>query len=189
MNIIYKVRRTNSRIKFKLRELNLKLVRLFLFNKLLTQFGVFYGTFLEHIVSILTNLRKCFFKFCFITNNSVNARFLTRYMALKLKRKFPLFYVINPLKKELRKLAYKKRKKKKNLIFSFLNYKTDLKKIEIDYKFIFRSVLNLLLLRYNKTSKFYYKKYKTYITYEFFPFFFLLKENRKKEKNQLLLNF
>jgi len=39
---------------------------------------------------ILTDMYKYHFKFCFITNNSVNAKFLVRYIGLKLKRKFPL---------------------------------------------------------------------------------------------------
>ncbi len=116
MNIIYKVRRTSSRIQFKLRELNLKLIRLFLSNKILKIFGIFYGKFLSHILSLFIKIENFNFKFCFITNNSVNAKFLTRYMGLKLKRKFPLFTVVNPLRKELRKLSRKKKRKESKFI-------------------------------------------------------------------------
>jgi len=112
MNIIYKVRNRSSRVRFKLQDLNLKLMKVFVFSKIFTKFAKFYGDFLRHILSILTKINKFNFKFCIISNNSVNARFLTRYIGLKLRKKFPLFFVINPLKKELRKLSGKKKDKK-----------------------------------------------------------------------------
>jgi len=124
-----------------LRELNLKLIRLFLFNRVLTEFAFFYGKFLAHILYLFINIKNFKFKFCFITNNSVNAKFLTRYMGLKLKRKFPLFYVVNPLKKEFRKLANKKKEKKLGLLFDYFSSKIKLDKTKMTYKDGFNSVL------------------------------------------------
>ena len=160
MNIISKIKRTSSRIKFRLRELNLKLVRLFLFNRVLTQFGFFYGRFLKYILYILTNMKKFNFKFCFITNNSVNAKFLTRYMGLKLKRKFPLFVVVNPLRKELRKLAGKKKEKKSFLLFNYFNSKNNLKKIKINYKESYSAILKHLCNKYLEVYVYYFQEYK-----------------------------
>src|SRR6201996_2656540 len=185
MNIISKIKRTSSRIKFRLRELNLKLVRLFLFNRVLTQFGFFYGRFLKYILYILTNMKKFNFKFCFITNNSVNARFLTRYMGLKLKSKFPLFFVINPLKKEFRKLSKKKKEKKSNLFFNYFSTKINLNKININYKESYISVLKYLYSKYLEISIFYYKKYQMLITFDIFYYFFMLKK-RYKYKSLLI---
>ena len=188
MNIIYKVRKSSSRVKFKLRELNLKLIRLFIFNRVLTQFGFFYGKFLTHILYLLINVKNFFFKFCFITNNSVNAKFLTRYMGLKLKRKFPLFVVVNPLKKEFRKLSNKKKEKKYNLLFNFFSSKIDLNlnKMNFDYKRSFRFILFYLFAKYLELSYYYYKEHKTLITMDVYIYFLMLKN---KYKHPSLLMF
>jgi len=186
MNIISKIKRTSSRIKFRLRELNLKLVRLFLFNRVLTQFGFFYGRFLKYILYILTNMKKFNFKFCFITNNSVNAKFLTRYMGLKLKRKFPLFVVVNPLRKELRKLAGKKKEKKSFLLFNYFNSKNNLKKIKINYKESYSAILKHLCNKYLEVYVYYFKEYKMLITFDIYTYFLMLKN---KYKYKMLLTF
>jgi hypothetical protein len=108
LNVLSNIKRKTGKKNIKLRDINLKLIKLFVFNKILTQFAYFYGNFLGHIISILSNIKSYQFKFCYITNKSINARFLARYMGLKLKGKFPLFFVINPIKRELKKLAKKK---------------------------------------------------------------------------------
>lgn len=181
MNIIHKVRKSSSRVKFRLRELNLKLIRLFIFNRVFTQFAFFYGKFLTHILYLLINVKNFVFKFCFITNNSVNAKFLTRYMGLKLKRKFPLFVVVNPLKKEFRKLSNKKREKKYNLLFNFFTSKIDLNlsKNQFNYKKSFRFILTFLFEKYLELSFFYYKNYKTLITTDIYIYFLMLKNKYK----------
>jgi hypothetical protein len=186
MNIIYKIRKSSSRVKFRLRELNLKLIRLFIFNRVLTEFAFFYGKYLTHILYLLINVKNFVFKFCFITNNSVNAKFLTRYMGLKLKRKFPLFNVVNPLKKELRKLSNKKKEKKHNLLFNYFTSKLDFKNVNFDYKQSFRNILIYLFNKYLELSFFYYKKSKSLITYDIYTYFSMLKN---KYKYRMLLNF
>jgi hypothetical protein len=186
LNIIYKVRRNSSRIVFRLRELNLKLIRLFIFNRVLTEFASFYGKFLTHILYLLINVKNFFFKFCFITNNSVNAKFLTRYIGLKLKRKFPLFSVINPLKKELKKLSNKKKEKKINLLFNFFSSKLSLNNININYKKSFRDMLIYLFNKYLEISFIYYKESKSLIMIDIYVYFLILKN---KHKYQSLLNF
>ena len=182
MNLIYKVKEKSGRIKFKLKELNLKLVRIFFFNKILTNFALFYGKFLRHIIYLLTNINKFNFKFCFITNNSVNAKFLARYIGLKLKRKFPLFNVINPLKKELKKLSNKKREKKSNLLFHLFNYKLNTNKISINYKDSFKNILLYLYNKYMEFCIFYYKKYLTFITFDFFIYYIIINKKFKSYK-------
>jgi hypothetical protein len=109
-------------------------------------------------------------------------------MGLKLKRKFPLFVVVNPLKKEFRKLSNKKREKKHYLLFNFFNSKLNLnsKKINISYKENFKFILNFLLTKYLEFSFFYYKDYKNLITTDIYIYFLMLKN---KYKYLLLLNF
>lgn len=164
IKFFYRIKNRSRRSIFKLRDLNIKLVRMFVFNKLLANFASFYGKFLNHIISILNvHIKNTFFKFCYITNNSINAKFITRYIGLKLKKKFPLFYVINPLKKEFRKLAFKKKRKKFN---SSPLYKSKYAKMLMNFKKGFKSLLNALYRAYLVEYLLFYKKLKTYITYD-----------------------
>jgi hypothetical protein len=177
-NIIYNIKKKTGKKRIKLRDINLKLTRLFVFNKLLTDFAYFYGNFLGHIITILSNINNYQFKFCHITNKSINARFLARYIGLKLRGKFPLFYVINPIKRELKKLSKKKRTK------NLLNIKTNEKKLILNFKNGFKNILIYLFNKYSDIFLFYYKKFKTLITSDVFSFFLILK---KKKKHLMLL--
>jgi hypothetical protein len=185
INIIKKIKKSSSRIKFRLRELNLKLIRLFIFNRVLTRFAYFYGKHLSHIFGLLINIKNFFFKFCFITNNSVNAKFLTRYMGLKLKRKFPLFVVVNPLKKEFRKLSSKKREKKYNILFNYFSPISNPNNLLFDYKKGFRYMLTYLLKKYIEFSEIFYKDFKSLITIDIYVYYLILK---KKNKYLFFLN-
>jgi hypothetical protein len=180
---VHKVRKSSSRIKFRLRELNLKLIRLFIFNQVFRKFASFYGSYLNKILYIISNLNNFRFKFCFITNNSVNARFLTRYMGLKLKKKFPLFFVINPLKKEFRKLSEKKREKKKKVMVNYFGEKPN---FLLSYKKNFYDILYHMQKRYKDLFLDFYISYKTLITYDIYAFFLMLK---KRHKYHMLLMF
>lgn len=179
VKVIEKVKSNSSRVKFRLRELNLRLIRLFIFNRVFTQFAFFYGKFLSYILNLLSNWKNFKFKFCFISNNSVNARFLTRYMGLKLKKKFPLFVVINPLKKEFRKLSNKKKDRKSGLLFNYFSSKIIKDKAKIDYKVCYTNVLKYLYNKYFVFYYSYYKENKLLITFDIFVFIFFLKKNYK----------
>ena len=182
INIVYKVRERSSRVRFKLQDLNLKLMKVFVFSKIFTKFAKFYGDFLRHILFILTKINKFNFKFCIISNNSVNARFLTRYIGLKLRKKFPLFFVINPLKKELRKLSGKKKDKKIFLWANYSLYKIKLKQISLDYKETFRSTLLYLNNKYLEVFMKYFKSNLTLVTSDLFVYLLLLKKRHKYPK-------
>jgi hypothetical protein len=168
LNVIKKIKRSSGIKNIRLRELNLKLIRLFIFNRSLTPFVNFYGKFFNHIILILTKINSFNFKFCFISNNSVNARFLTRYMGLKLRSKFPLFVVINPLKKEFRKLSRKKKEKKNYLFFNYYSAKIYLNKRKINYKESYVSILKYLYNKYLDIFGIYYKDYKMLITFDIY---------------------
>jgi len=184
MSIILKV--NEKRAHFKLRDLNLKLIRLLFFNRILTKLGFVFGNILRHIFYLITNAMKYSFKFCFLSNNSLNAKFLARYIGLKLKRKFPLFLVLNPIKKELKKLFFKKKEKKFSSLLSdyALNKNKSLLDLKIKYKKGFSDILLYLYKKYTELFVLYYKKLKTLITFDFYIYFFLLKN---KYKNQMLL--
>lgn len=174
----------SDRIRFKFKDLNLNLIRLIFFNKLLNNFSFFYGVFLRAVIYILSNINKSILKFCFITNNSVNAKFLARYIGLKLKKKFPLFSVINPVKKELKKLYKKKKEKKSNLLIDLFDLKFKKTKPILDYKDSFKGIILYFSNKYTEFYSYYFSKCKTLITFDFLIFFNFLK---KKLKNIKLL--
>jgi hypothetical protein len=163
--------------KIKLRDLNLKLVRILFLNKILTNFAYFYGVFLRQITLLLSNIEKVDFKFCFISNNSVNARFLARYIGLKLRKKFPLFSVINPLKKELKKLAYKKRENRSHLLHNYYDYKLKKKQIHKDYKESFKNVVLYFYNKFIELNYIYYKQNLTFITFDYLIYYKIVKKN------------
>jgi hypothetical protein len=180
------------RTKLKLKELNLKLLRIFFFNKILNKFSKFYGKFLRNILYILTNINKYTFKFCFITNNSINAKFLVRYIGLKLKRKFPLFSVINPLKKELKKLSYRKRERKTSLLLNLYKYKKKniLNNSVINYKDSFKNVLLYLNNKYMESLMQFYINNSTFITFNIFIYYiYIINKNKIKILNIYLKNY
>lgn len=181
--------------KIKLRDLNLKLVRVLFLNKILTNFAYFYGVFLRQITSLLSNISKVDFKFCFISNNSVNARFLARYIGLKLRKKFPLFFVINPLKKELKKLAYKKRQNRSHLLRDYYDYKLKKKEIYKDYKESFKNIILYFFNKFIELSFIYYKENLTFITFDYLIYYkivnkrFIKKFNSKDLKKYFLIYY
>jgi hypothetical protein len=107
-------------------------------------------------------------------------------MGLKLRSKFPLFVVINPLKKEFRKLSRKKKEKKNYLYFTYYSAKLYLNKRKINYKESYVSILKYLYNKYLDIFGFYYKDYKMLITFDIYIYFFMLK---KYFKYKMLLTF
>lgn len=189
VNLLKTIKDKSERIIYKLRDLNLKLVRLIFLNKLLNHFGRFYGVFLRLIIYLLSNISKSILKFCFITNNSVNARFLARYIGLKLKRKFPLFNVINPVKRELIKLYRRKKEKKSNLIRAFYDSNFGLNEKILDYKDSFKNVIFYFSEKYTEFYNYYYNVYNSLLTFDFLIFFFFLKKKlRNWKKSKLFKN-
>jgi hypothetical protein len=172
MELLFKIKK--NRFNFKLRDLNLRLIRLLFFNRVFSKLGSFFGRFMSHILYLLTNIKNYNFRFCLLSNSSLNAKFLARYIGFKLKRKFPLFFVINPIKKELKKLSFEKREYKFNLLN--LNNKKKLISIKNEYKVGFKNILLYLYNKYIPLFIFYYKKYKTFILFDLYIFFLLLKK-------------
>lgn len=181
MEFLFKAKK--NKMVFKLRDLNLKLIRLLFFNKILVGLGFFFGEFLRHIFYLLTNIRKYNFRFCFLSNVSLNAKFLARYIALKLKRKFPLFFVINPIKRELKKLFLKKKEKRFSLFVNLFELKKKniiTNKLET-YKAGYKAILLYLYKKYVELSVLYYNEQKTLITFDFYIYFLLLKNKYEDE--------
>ena len=57
--------------------------------------------FLSYIFSNLTKFYNIKIKFFLTNNNCVNAKFLSRFIAKKLKQNYPVKQLLNPIRKEL----------------------------------------------------------------------------------------
>src|SRR6185312_5913079 len=81
-----------------------------------------FGRVLSYTFEKLTKFKKIKINFFLTNNNCVNAKFLSRFIARKLKQNYPVKQLLNPIKKELlyvmkltacsRKSFYKKKEKK-----------------------------------------------------------------------------
>lgn len=164
----------------RLRKLTFKFVRLIFYSKFYNKFTFFYGQFLRLLISIMTNIKNTVFKFISITNSSINAKFLARYIGLKLKRKHPLFRVINPIRRELRKFSFQK---KESLRIRLLKiYGLELRKLYIinANKKDFHFIILLMNSIYEKDYFLYNKRNKSHMTFDLFIFISLLYKNANK---------
>jgi len=60
-----------------------------------------FSIYLNYIFNNLTKFYKIKIKFFLTNNNCVNAKFLSRYIARKLKQNYPVKQLLNPIRKEL----------------------------------------------------------------------------------------
>jgi hypothetical protein len=123
--------------------------------------GFFWMTyFLKIFVFIINNdnnLNSLFnmtFTYSFISNNNVTAPFLARYIVLKVKRGFTIVKTLNPLRRELSRVAALSRRNQKPYSIRTL-YKSQIKTIKL-YKSLYRHYL------YSCTTYFYILLHKYY---------------------------
>jgi hypothetical protein len=97
-------------------------------------------------------------------NNCVNARFLSRYIARKLRQGSFLKPLLKPIKKELRFLMRLSRSPRtiyaKQAAREYFKEKSFL----VAKKDLYKTFLNFFYYKYKKILYIYYKKNKTYIT-------------------------
>lgn len=123
-------------------------------------------SFLFERFSVTENLSIRFFV---ISNLTINARFLSRFIARKLKQNYSLYEMINPLRSELRQVS----KQLSDSLFSYFlqrNYFSEygLKKVRQKKEFFLKLLVYLTTLYYN----FSYKNYSLISTWLLFDNFF-----------------
>jgi hypothetical protein len=60
-----------------------------------------FGSLLSYILLKLSNKKKIIIEFFLTNNNCVNAKFLSRFIARKLKQNYPIKELLNPICKDL----------------------------------------------------------------------------------------
>jgi hypothetical protein len=80
------------------------LYNLFGLNHFFKEFNLIIN-FLNNIIYIITKIKYVNYKIFFLSNKNITARWLSRYIGLRLRNNYSFNTVINPIKRELRKLC------------------------------------------------------------------------------------
>jgi len=112
---------------------------------------------LSFIFEILTNFKKIQVHFFAITNFAINAKFLSRYMARKLKQGYSIKELLYPMKRELTYISFVTRYPLSNYFYS-MNKHLLLREQSLQYrKGIFKYFVTFLLSIYYKCYYIYYQ--------------------------------
>jgi hypothetical protein len=137
-------------------------------------------SFLNNIFFILNKIRNISYRFFFLSNRNITARWLCRYIGIKLKNNYSFYSVLNPIKKELYKLCRLNKKKNYNKLYNFNNL---IKRNNFKLKLKFKNLIHKFFLLYIKENFLYYINNNNYI-YDLYIYF-----SNKEKKFFNLYNF
>ena len=126
--------------------------------------------FLNNIFFIINKVKNICYKFYFLSNKNITARWLSRYIGLKLKNNYSFYSVLNPIKRELYKLC-KLRHNKKNKFNSINKLRNLINKNNKKYKYKFKNLIKNFSLLYVKENYMYYIVNNHYM-YDWFIYFY-----------------
>lgn len=93
-----------------------------------------------------------------ISNNCVNAKFLSRFIARKFAQLYGFYELINPIRRELRLVCKETKSSYKGVFFGKIRHKINSQKAKIYRNYIYKSYITYLFINYNKYSyKFFFK--------------------------------
>ena len=166
-------------MKFYTRDFLYNLVYVWLGKKYFFIYFKWLSNYLKILFYLINKMKYININYFILSNLDVNADFLTKYIGLKLQKGHNLFRILNPLKRELYKLyKYYKTKKK--------DYKIYLKNKMYNYKLIFIKKLNMMNIILYLWYLNFYKKNKTFISFDIIEFNqYVFKE--LKNKNYFLI--
>jgi hypothetical protein len=120
-----------------------------------------FASVLGYVFEKLTKFFKVYINFFLVNNNCVNARFLSRFIARKLKQNYPLKELLNPIRKELLYVIALSRMGSKSY-YSMIKKKTLTNQSNISFrKSLFKILLSTIFILYNKHYLYYFNKNKT----------------------------
>src|SRR5687767_6458835 len=111
-------------------------------------FFVYVCEVLNIIFNILNNYFKIHINFYAISNNYINARFLSRFIARKFAQNYGFYELINPIKRELTIVCRHTRGSYRGFFYGKMRNKLDYAKSIIYRKSIFKSFLTYLFINY-----------------------------------------
>ena len=123
-------------------------------------FFIYVSEILVFILSILNPYFNISINFYAISNNCVNAKFLSRFIARKFAQNYGFYELINPIRRELRVVCKETKGSYGGFFYSKLRDRLDFGKIKIYRKSLFKSFLTYLFINFNKYSfKFFNKNF------------------------------
>jgi len=127
-----------------------------------------FQLFLSFIFEILTQFTKIQVHFFAITNFAINAKFLSRYLARKLKQGYSVKELLYPMKRELKYIGFVTRYPLSNYFYS-LNKSSLFRKQALQYrKGIFKYFIVLFLSVYYKYYSSFYQRVYSWIFFDIF---------------------
>lgn len=144
-----------------------------------------YSRLMERFLSFKYKIKMVFY---LTDNNCVNARFLSRYIARKLRQGSFLRPLLKPIRKELRYLMRLSRLPKRVFAEKVAKKFLKDKSFFINKKELYRSFIIYFYYKYKKINYIYYKKHNIYITLDMIIkliwfYNLIMKKNNKEEKN------
>jgi hypothetical protein len=144
----------------------------------------FFINSILHIILYMLNKKFIYIiNFYNISNDCVNAKFLSRFIAKKFKKNSKFFSVINPIRKELLLVTKYTKGSITGIFYKTLNKKINYGKSIIYRKSIFKSFLIYLFIIYNKYSFKFYYKYFTLFSLNMLSVYIWFNDFFKEKKN------
>ena len=145
-----------------------------------------FASILSFTFQKLTKFSKIFVNF-FLTNNNC-AKFLSRFIARKLKQNYPVKELLNPIRKELLFIIAISRRGSKSYNLSLKkNYLVNITNLTYR-RSIFKILLTSVFILYKKHSLFYFSKFKIWFNLELLILFIWFKLNLKNTKDLILVS-
>jgi hypothetical protein len=149
---------------------------------------IWMSFFLKIIINIISNLKyvdifnNIKFQYNFLSNLNITSQFLARYIILKIKKGFTIVKALNPLRKELGRVAgYSRKKQMPYLYYNMFKNKSNTLKL---YKKIFNYYLSSCNTYYYLLSNKYYNNNNIFMFPNIFIFYKKLQiQNSKSNKN------
>ena len=135
--------------------------------------------YIKSLFNLINNrikVKDTFFYFYFMSNNNITSKLLSRYLAIKLKRNFNVFFAVSPIKRELLRLSYRARSNKKQA-FKLYDFNVLFSKKKVLNKKKFK---NSLIFNYILFLDQFYIYYKNNNTLIYFNIILYYKHNLKK---------
>lgn len=146
-----------------------------------------FASILGYTFEKLTKFFKVTVEFFLTNNNCVNAKFLSRFIARKLRQNYPVKRLLNPIRRELLFVM----RMSATPIRSYFS-KVDKKYLVSEKNIIFkRSIFKVLLMNlfifFQKYLLLYLKKYKTLFTLDLISMFYWLNKSTINKKDLIML--
>lgn len=136
--------------------------------------GLFFyvGVVLKFILSMIDDKFNINIKFYAISNNCVNAKFLSRFIARKFAQNYKFYELINPIRRELRVVCQETKTSYRGYFHGKLSNFINYGKTIVYRKSIFKSFLTYIFIIYNKYSFKFFYKYSTWFSLNMLVYLF-----------------